>query len=78
MLSEVNTFTPVQTGALFGFLTVYRGPLSVLLHPNTGDDVGDHFDRSSWMGERWPISRAAFARFHRVAGVLQNAGPSKH
>jgi hypothetical protein len=25
---EVNTFTPAETGALFGFLTVWRGPLS--------------------------------------------------
>ncbi|PVG04704.1 hypothetical protein CPB86DRAFT_777982 [Serendipita vermifera] len=25
---EVNTFTPNETGALFGFLTVWRGPLS--------------------------------------------------
>ncbi|CAG7851577.1 SubName: Full=Uncharacterized protein {ECO:0000313/EMBL:CCA72680.1} [Serendipita indica DSM 11827] len=25
---EVNTFTPIETGALFGFLTVWRGPLS--------------------------------------------------
>jgi len=25
---EVNTFTPHQTGALFSFLTIYRGPCS--------------------------------------------------
>ena len=25
---EVNTVTPTETGALFGFLTVWRGPLS--------------------------------------------------
>ena len=25
---EIHTFTPHQTGALFAFLAVYRGPLS--------------------------------------------------
>ena len=30
---EVNTFTPVETGALFGFLTVWRGPLSYVPKP---------------------------------------------
>ncbi|KAF8892283.1 DOPA-like domain-containing protein [Infundibulicybe gibba] len=34
---EVNTFTPHQTGALFAWLTVNRGPCSVLIHPNTGE-----------------------------------------
>ena len=29
---EVNTFTPIETGALFGFLTVWRGPLSYVVN----------------------------------------------
>jgi len=39
---EVNTFTPGQFGALFGFLVAYRGGLSVLIHPNTEDELADH------------------------------------
>ena len=39
---EVNTFSPEEFGALFGFLTAFRGGLSVLVHPNTDDEVKDH------------------------------------
>ena len=38
-LAEVNTFTPTQTGALFGFLTVYRGPLSGAFAPGDFADL---------------------------------------
>jgi aromatic ring-cleaving dioxygenase len=52
---EVNTFTPIQTGALFGWLTVNRGPCSVLIHPNTNDAYKDHTELMSWMGKPWPL-----------------------
>ena len=35
---EVNIFTPAQFGAFIAWLVINRGPLSVLVHPNTGDD----------------------------------------
>ena len=35
---EVNIFTPTQFGAFIAWLVINRGPLSVLVHPNTGDD----------------------------------------
>ncbi|GAA5931700.1 DOPA 4,5-dioxygenase family protein [Sporobolomyces koalae] len=49
---EVNTFTPAQFGALFGFLTAYRGDLSVLIHPNTDDELADHTTKATWMGDK--------------------------
>ncbi|KAF8202332.1 DOPA-like domain-containing protein [Pholiota molesta] len=52
---EVNTFNPHQTGALFSWLTVHRGPCSVLIHPNTGDAHKDHTELMSWMGRPWPL-----------------------
>ncbi|KAK4058702.1 hypothetical protein OIO90_000146 [Microbotryomycetes sp. JL221] len=52
---EVNTFTPAQTGALMSFLVAYRAGLSVLIHPNTDDELRDHTDRATWMGERYPL-----------------------
>jgi len=52
---EVNTFNPHQTGALFSWLTVNRGPCSVLIHPNTGDAYKDHAENSTWMGKPWPL-----------------------
>src|SRR6266480_7266227 len=35
---EVNLFTPAQFGAFIPWLVINRGPLSVLVHPNTEDD----------------------------------------
>jgi len=52
---EVNTFDPHQTGALFSWLVVNRGPCSVLIHPNTGDAFKDHTELQSWIGKPWPL-----------------------
>lgn len=46
---EVNLFTPEQFGAFVSWLVVWRGPLSVLIHPNTGEDVRDHSQRATWL-----------------------------
>ncbi|KAI0026140.1 DOPA-like domain-containing protein [Xylariomycetidae sp. FL0641] len=61
---EVNLFTPAQFGAFVGWLAIYRGPLSVLIHPNTVEEgVEDstrerrnHSERAIWMGERLPLN----------------------
>ena len=45
---EVNVFTPQQFGALLPWLVIHRGPLSVLIHPNTGRDVRDHTQSATW------------------------------
>jgi len=52
---EVNVFTPHQTGAFFSWLTVNRGPCSVLIHPHTGDALKDHTELMSWMGRPYPL-----------------------
>ncbi|KAM0717970.1 hypothetical protein Q7P37_006302 [Cladosporium fusiforme] len=52
---EVNLFTPEQFGAFISWLVVWRGPLSALIHPNTGDDVRDHSQRATWMGQPFPL-----------------------
>ncbi|EIN09546.1 hypothetical protein PUNSTDRAFT_125733 [Punctularia strigosozonata HHB-11173 SS5] len=53
---EVNTFNPHQTGALFSWLVLNRGPCSVLVHPNTEDAYGDHTERATWLGRQWPLN----------------------
>lgn len=67
---EVNVFTPAQFGAIVSWLAVWRGPLSVLIHPNTvagpgedGVEVArrDHSQRAIWMGERVPLDLDLFA-----------------
>ncbi|EIW58603.1 uncharacterized protein TRAVEDRAFT_72118 [Trametes versicolor FP-101664 SS1] len=52
---EVNVFTPHQTGTFFSWLVVNRGPLSVLIHPNTGDAYRDHTELATWMGTPYPL-----------------------
>ncbi|GAA6026783.1 hypothetical protein JCM8097_005859 [Rhodosporidiobolus ruineniae] len=60
---EVNTFTPAQFGAFFGFLVAYRGDLSVLVHPNTDDELADHTSKATWMGPPYPLI-TSFLRAH--------------
>lgn len=62
---EVNLFTPAQFGAFVPWLVVHRGPLSVLIHPNTVDGDADeeeinHTLRATWMGERIPLDTRIF------------------
>ncbi|KAF2445737.1 hypothetical protein P171DRAFT_431136 [Karstenula rhodostoma CBS 690.94] len=52
---EVNLFTPEQFGAFIPWLVINRGPLSALIHPNTGDDLRDHTQRATWMGQPLPL-----------------------
>ncbi|CAJ2504962.1 Uu.00g123560.m01.CDS01 [Anthostomella pinea] len=60
---EVNVFTPAQFGAFVSWLAIYRGPLSVLIHPNTveegvsSSDIErrNHSERVIWMGDRVPL-----------------------
>ncbi|KAL1586056.1 hypothetical protein WHR41_04862 [Cladosporium halotolerans] len=52
---EVNVFTPEQFGAFVSWLVVWRGPLSALVHPNTGEDLRDHSQRATWLGQPFPL-----------------------
>ncbi|KAF2760091.1 hypothetical protein EJ05DRAFT_473998 [Pseudovirgaria hyperparasitica] len=60
---EVNLFTPEQFGAFVPWLVINRGPLSALVHPNTGDDIRDHSQLATWMGEPLPVNLALLRRF---------------
>ncbi|EJU03574.1 hypothetical protein DACRYDRAFT_49803 [Dacryopinax primogenitus] len=68
---EANTFSPHQTGALFSWLAVNRGPCSVLIHPNTDDPYKDHTELATWMGRVWPL-RTEMLR-PRTAAVAASA-----
>ncbi|EGN96769.1 hypothetical protein SERLA73DRAFT_184927 [Serpula lacrymans var. lacrymans S7.3] len=52
---EVNTSNPHQTGALFCWFVVHRGPCSVLIHPHTGNPLRDHTELATWIGKPWPV-----------------------
>ncbi|KAJ5624412.1 hypothetical protein N7510_000721 [Penicillium lagena] len=59
---EVNLFSPAQFGAFIPWLVVHRGPLSVLIHPNTVDseEERNHTQRATWLGERIPLDLRVF------------------
>lgn len=68
---EVNIFTPMQFGAFIPWLVINRGPLSALVHPNTGDDERDHTQRATWMGERMALDLSIFRRMRQAIAKLK-------
>jgi aromatic ring-cleaving dioxygenase len=38
----------------------HHGPHSVLVHPNTGEDLQDHTTHAMWLGEPRPLNLAVF------------------
>lgn len=51
---------PAQFGAFVSWLVIARGPLSVLVHPNTvdGDAFRNHSQQAMWMGTPYPLNLA--------------------
>lgn len=82
---EVNLFTPPQFGAFVAWLVIWRGELSVLVHPNTTVDVDaggllseaelrNHTQRAMWMGEKVPLDVSAFLRWRQQELEDRNRG----
>ena len=65
---EVTLLTPAEFGAFVPWLAIWRGPLSVLVHPNTTEasvslgerELRNHTQRAIWMGEKLPIDTSRF------------------
>jgi DOPA 4,5-dioxygenase len=49
-------FLPGEFGKLVPWLMLHHQDLNVLIHPSTGDDVGDHTDRALWLGEKLALN----------------------
>jgi len=49
-------FSPDQFGEVVPWLMLHREGLDVLVHPETGDAVGDHLNRSLWLGEKLQLN----------------------
>ncbi len=56
-------FAPDQFARVVPWLMLNREGLSILVHPNTGDDVQDHETNPLWLGDRLPID-VEFLRRH--------------
>ena len=53
-------FKPARFGELVPWLALNRGELVVFVHPNTGDELGDHRDRPLWLGEKLDLDLSIF------------------
>lgn len=48
-------FDEAAFARLVPWLMFHRGGLSVLVHPETGDDLADHTRHAMWLGEAVPL-----------------------
>jgi DOPA 4,5-dioxygenase len=53
-------FAAAEFPRVVPWLMAHHGPLSVLIHPNTGDDLGDHADRALWLGRQLELKLELF------------------
>ena len=53
-------FPPALFGEVVPWLALERNGLTVFIHPETGDELGDHRDRAIWMGEMLPLKLEMF------------------
>lgn len=55
-------FKAEQLGELLPFLILNRGELDVFLHPLTGDDLADHRDYATWLGNQHELKLSALRK----------------
>lgn len=68
---EVDIFTPAQFAAFVPWLAIHHGPLSVLIHPNTGNVRRDHTDNAIWMGKQFDLNLRAFEKAEQMDEVAR-------
>ena len=49
-------FAPAVLNQLVPWLMLNHGPLDILIHPNTGDDVPDHTAHALWLGNKLDLN----------------------
>lgn len=55
-------FAPAQLGPVVSWLMLHRAGLDVLVHPDTGEHVGDHSARALWLGTPLPVDLDSLRR----------------
>lgn len=71
---EVDVASPVQFGALIPFLAINHGPLSILVHPNTGNPRADHTVNAIWIGQRLSLSLKIFDKLEEMNKTAAKLG----
>ncbi|MBI1777139.1 MAG: DOPA 4,5-dioxygenase family protein [Proteobacteria bacterium] len=59
-------FQPEEFARLVPWLALNHGTLSVLIHPETGDDPTDHSVHALWLGAPLPLDIEYLRRFGRT------------
>ncbi|KAF6758199.1 DOPA-like domain-containing protein [Ephemerocybe angulata] len=55
-VGSYEIWTPSETfSSVFSYLALYRGDLSILVHPLTRDARADHEVRNAWLGPAFPL-----------------------
>jgi len=49
-------------GEILPFLILHRGELDIFLHPLTGDDLADHRDYATWLGNQYELKLSIFTQ----------------
>lgn len=57
-------FAPEEFPRVVPYLMLNHGPLPVLIHPGTGDDLTDHTAHAMWLGEKLPLRLEALTDNH--------------
>ncbi|KAI5956369.1 hypothetical protein KGF54_000844 [Candida jiufengensis] len=52
---EADVQRPEVFIKVLSWFQIHHGNLSVLIHPQTGDDIKDHFHHALWLGEKLPL-----------------------
>ena len=68
---EVDLSSPAQFGAFIPWLAINHGPLSVLIHPNTGNSRLDHTEHAIWIGDKLPLKLDTFDRVEQMDEVAR-------
>jgi aromatic ring-cleaving dioxygenase len=55
-------FAPAVFADVVPWLLLNRGPLDLLIHPETRDDLTDHRDHAMWLGEKLPLRLQVFGK----------------
>lgn len=63
-------------GRVVSWLQFNSGGLSVLVHPETGDDLKDHLDGSMWLGRQLDYNQAFFEKLRAGKNRGPQPGPS--
>lgn len=69
---EADICRPEVFIEVLSWFQLHHGNLSILIHPQTGDDVEDHTNRALWLGEKLPLLLNVFKA--ELAGTIPEFG----